>query len=72
MSESIKDILESFQTKYKEREAGSIKVLENTVDTWIRINSGDSFEELGFSSVQEKEDFLKEWIAENPYSALVN
>ena len=72
MSENIKDILESFQTKYKEREAGSIRDLENTKDTWVRIRSGDSFEELGFNTDQEKEDFLKEWIEENPYSALVN
>lgn len=41
--------------------------LPNTKDTWARIGSQDSFSELGLSR-SELDNFLKEWIDENPYS----
>jgi len=44
--------------------------LPNTRETWERIGSLDSFSELGFSSDTEKEEFLKDWIDNNPYSSI--
>lgn len=46
------------------------KNLPNTRETWERIGSLDSFSELGFSSDTEKEEFLKDWIDNNPYSSI--
>lgn len=46
------------------------KNLPNTRETWERIGSLDSFSELGFSSDTEKEEFLKDWINNNPYSSI--
>lgn len=43
--------------------------LQNTVDTWRRIGNKDSFDELGLSS-GELDDFLKDWVEENPYMNL--
>jgi hypothetical protein len=42
--------------------------LVNSAETWRRIANKDEFAELGFSSEQEKNDFLKQWCSENPYS----
>ena len=44
--------------------------LPNTRETWERIGNLDSFSELGFSSETEKEEFLKDWIDNNPYSSI--
>jgi len=44
--------------------------LPNTRETWERIGNLDSFSELGFSSDTEKEEFLKDWIDNNPYSSI--
>jgi len=41
--------------------------LRNDFDTWRRIGNRDSFDELGMNS-GELEEFLKEWIEENPYA----
>lgn len=66
---SIEELLNSMQTRYKSGTSGdSIKNLQNTRDTWERIGAKDSFEELGFSSQDEKENFLAEWIKDNPYN----
>jgi len=46
------------------------KNLPNTRETWERIGNLDSFSELGFSSDTEKEEFLKDWIDNNPYSSI--
>lgn len=46
------------------------KSLPNTRETWERIGNLDSFSELGFSSDTEKEEFLKDWIDNNPYSSI--
>jgi hypothetical protein len=43
------------------------KFLPNNADTWGRIGAKDSFSELGLSGT-ELEDFLKDWIEENPYN----
>lgn len=40
--------------------------LENSAETWSRIGSRDNFDELGLDS-SELDEFLKEFIAENPY-----
>ena len=40
--------------------------LENNADTWRRIGAKDSFDELGLES-SELDDFLAEWIGDNPY-----
>lgn len=46
------------------------KNLPNTRETWARIGNLDSFSELGFDSETEKEEFLKDWIDNNPYSSI--
>lgn len=68
---TIEELLNSMQTKYKKGEGGNIKALANTKDTWKRIAEKDSFDDLGFSSTSEKEEFLKEWIKDNPYNAVL-
>ena len=44
-------------------------VLENSEETWRRIGNKDKFEELGMEA-SELETFLKEWMDENPYTAI--
>jgi len=44
-----------------------VKTLENTKETWERIANRDDFTELGMS-LEEKEEFIKEWIKENEYA----
>lgn len=68
MSITIEELLNSMQNKYKSDGVSSIKKLENTKENWKRIRNKDNFEDLGFSSDSEKEEFLKQWISENPYS----
>ncbi len=63
MSLSIEDLLNSLKSFEKENK----KILENTVNTWERIGSKDSFTELGLEG-SELDDFLKEWIDENGYN----
>lgn len=67
---TIEELLKSMQTLYKLKQpidVASIK-LPNTKDTWERIALRDNFSELGFTNNSEKENFLKEWIEQNPYS----
>lgn len=62
---SIDDLLNSLKNSNKPwREKGK---LENTKETWERIGNRDKFEELGLER-SELEEFLTEWIAENPYN----
>ena len=42
------------------------KKLRNDYETWRRIGNKDDFAELGLSS-GELDDFLRDWISENPY-----
>lgn len=44
--------------------------LRNTRETWTRIANKDPLEELEFSSASEKDQFLSEWIQDNPYAAM--
>lgn len=62
MAYTIEDLLNSLENPNK-------KTLDNTKDTWSRIGAKDSFDELEMDST-ELDDFLKEWIEENPYSNL--
>lgn len=63
MTISINDLLNALQNPSMDN------ALENTRETWSRIGSKDSFEELGLEQ-SELDAFLSEWIADNPYSAL--
>ena len=61
MELTIDDLLNSLQNPNKP------DGLENSKETWDRIGKKDSFEELGLES-SELENFLKEWIDDNPYN----
>lgn len=63
MGITIDDLLNALQNPEK------TSSLENNKDTWARIGSKDSFSELGLER-SELDDFLSEWIAENPYNNL--
>jgi len=67
---TIEELLKSMLTLPTEGKKGDFMGLPNSRETWERIGSGDSFAELGFQSINEKEAFLKEWINENPYQAI--
>ena len=68
----IKELLEQLQTKYKDKATTgtSVTQLANTSETWSRIATLDSFSEFNFADDSEKEAFLKDWIENNPYSAI--
>lgn len=61
MALTIDDLLNSLQNPNKS------KKLENTKETWKRIGKNDNFSELGLEG-SELDEFLKEWMSENPYS----
>jgi hypothetical protein len=67
---TIEELLKSMLTLASDKKSNDFTGLENSRSTWERIGSGDSFAELGFQSQSEKEDFLKEWIENNPYQAI--
>lgn len=60
---TIDDLLNSLQSPNPN------KTLENSRETWRRINQNDPFDELGLNR-SELDEFLKDWIHDNPYSAL--
>jgi hypothetical protein len=63
MSElTIEDLLNALQNP----ETGQ---LENNAETWSRIGKKDDFSELGLEA-SELDDFLAEWIGDNPYENL--
>lgn len=62
---TIDDLLNSLQNP-ETVENGKPK-LENSRSTWERIGGKDTFEELGMDS-SELNDFLKEWVEDNPYN----
>jgi len=64
MALTIDDLLNSLKNPEK-----SSNKLENTKETWERIRRKDSFSELDMGSSKLNE-FLKEWISSNPYSAI--
>lgn len=63
MNLTIEDLLNSLQNS----ETSSEVKLENNKKTWERINKKDSFSELNLQP-SALEDFLKEWIKDNPYA----
>ena len=65
----IDELLSALKNPNNLDEEGSVSKLPNNADTWSRLGSGDQFKELGLEG-SELEEFLKEWVAENPYSAL--
>jgi len=67
---TIEELLKSMLTLSSDKKSSDFIGLPNSRETWERIGSGDSFAELNFQSLSEKEDFLKEWIESNPYTAI--
>jgi hypothetical protein len=67
---TIEELLKSMLTLSSDKKSSDFIGLPNNRETWERIGSGDSFAELNFQSLSEKEDFLKEWIESNPYTAI--
>lgn len=65
----IDELLNALKNPNKLDEEGSVSKLSNTKETWERLGAKDSFSELGLEG-SELEEFLKEWIAENPYTNL--
>ena len=66
---TIEELLNSMQSKYKLRDMNiNGRALPNNINTWNRIANKDSFSELLFSDESEKDNFLREWINENPYN----
>ena len=65
----IDELLNALKNPNKLDEEVGVPTLQNNQDTWSRLGSGDSFSELGLEG-SELEEFLKEWVAENPYSAI--
>lgn len=63
MNVTIDDLLNALQNPDKPSK------LENTRETWSRIGNREKFEELGLEG-SELDDFLAEWISENPYNNL--
>ena len=63
MTYTIDELLNALKNPVKSTEIS----LENNKDTWSRINRKDSFSELGLKG-SALDDFLKEWISNNPYN----
>lgn len=63
MELTIDDLLNALQNPEK------TVLLENNSETWSRIGNKDKFSELGLED-SELNDFLKEWISDNPYNNL--
>lgn len=65
MGVTIEELLKSMQ-KYEITIEN--KNMVNSKETWRKIGDKNDFSEFSFSSDEEKEAFLKEWIKDNPYS----
>ena len=61
MTVTIDDLLNALQNP------DNPSKLENSRETWERIGNKDRFEELGLEG-SDLDEFLKEWIDNNPYS----
>jgi hypothetical protein len=59
---TIDDLLNSLQNPNKK-----LATLPNTPETWAKIGNKDAFSELGMDN-SELNEFLKEWVADNPYN----
>ena len=64
MELTIDDLLNALQNPEKVTLS-----LENNSETWSRIGNKDKFSELGLED-SELNDFLKEWMSDNPYNNL--
>lgn len=62
MELTIDDLLNALQNPEK-----VMLSLENNSETWSRIGNKDKFSELGLED-SELNDFLKEWMSDNPYN----
>jgi hypothetical protein len=68
---TIEELLRSMLTLAPEGGVSDFKRnLENSLETWNRIAERDSFSELNFETQKEKDDFLNEWVKNNPYNNL--
>ena len=66
---TIEELLRSMLTLTPEGGVSDFKRnLENSLETWNRIAERDSFSELNFETQKEKDDFLNEWVKNNPYN----
>jgi hypothetical protein len=65
MKMSIEELLGSLRNPDK----ATSKLNGSPRDTWSRIGNGDKFAELGLEK-SDLDDFLKEWVENNPYNAL--
>ena len=63
MTVTIDDLLNALQNP------DNPSKLENSRETWERIGNRDKFSELGLEG-SDLDEFLKEWINDNPYSNL--
>lgn len=71
MAQTIEELLKSMYTLPKEGGVSDFKrIINNSKDIWERIGKGDSFSELNFSSTSEKDEFLKDFIQNNPYLSI--
>jgi|TARA_R110000851_G_scaffold287804_1_gene441866 arsenate reductase-like glutaredoxin family protein len=61
---TIEELLKALNTT----ETG-LRELMNSKETWERIGNDDAFSELGLTE-GELEEFLQEWIDNNPYTAI--
>lgn len=66
MTVSIDDLLNALQNP---ENPSKTSTLENNSDTWRRIGDKDKFSELGLEG-GDLDDFLKEWVADNPYNSI--
>ncbi len=67
---TIEELLKSMLTLKPEGGVSDNKrQLENSVETWRRIGEGDKFRDI-FDSDAEAEQAIKEFIDNNPYSAI--
>ena len=67
---TIEELLKSMLTLKPEGGVSDYKrVLENSLDTWSKIGSGDKFRNI-FDSDEEAEKAIKEFIDNNDYSAI--
>ncbi len=67
IDELLKSMLTLESRQEKENRINN-PTLANTAATWAIIGNRGDFSEMSFASDAEKEEFLKEWIKDNPYN----
>lgn len=69
MAQTIEELLKSMYTLPKEGGVSDFKrTLNNSKETWKKIQDGSWADGMNFDSDSEKMQFLSEWLADNPYS----